>query len=203
MATFSLTKRQNQILTLIREFIERDGYPPSQREIAQHFGISGHLAVQRHLDGLEKKGFIRKGRGARALEVIGQKQGRPVPILGTIAAGRPILAEENRIGTLLLDSSVVRSKNSYLLKVKGDSMTGAGILNGDLVLIKPQADAESGEIVAAMIEGEATVKRLVKKRGRILLQPENPDFDPITVTEKEETFQILGKVVGVLRLPLN
>jgi SOS-response transcriptional repressor LexA len=80
-------------------------------------------------------------------------------------------------------------------------MTGAGILNGDLVLINPQADAESGEIVAAMIEGEATVKRLVKKRGQVLLQPENPDFDSITVTEKEETFQILGKVVGVLRLP--
>jgi repressor LexA len=82
-------------------------------------------------------------------------------------------------------------------------MKGIGILEGDLVLINPQADAESGEIVAAMIEGEATVKRLVKKRNRILLQPENPEFDPITVTEKEETFQILGKVVGVLRLPLN
>jgi repressor LexA len=203
MATIPLTKRQQEILTLIQEVIERDGYPPSQREIAQHFGISGHLAVQRHLDGLEKKGYIRKGHGARALEVIGQKQGRPVPILGTIAAGKPILAEENRIGTLLLDSSVVRSKNVFLLKVKGESMKGIGILNGDLVLVKPQADAESGEIVAAMIDGEATVKRLVKKRGRILLQPENPEFDPITVTEKEETFQILGKVVGVLRLPLN
>ncbi len=82
-------------------------------------------------------------------------------------------------------------------------MKGIGILNGDLVLVKPQADAETGEIVAAMIDGEATVKRLMKKRGRILLQPENPEFDPITVTDKEETFQILGKVTGVLRLPLN
>lgn len=203
MATIRLSKRQQDILTLIQEVIERDGYPPSQREIAHHFGISGHLSVQRHLDALEKKGFIRKGRGARALEVIGQKLGRPVPILGTIAAGKPILAEENQIGTLLLDSSVVRSKNAFLLKVKGESMKDIGILEGDLVLVKPQAEAETGEIVAAMIDGDATIKRLVRKRGRILLQPENPDFDPITVTEKDETFQILGKVVGVLRLPFN
>jgi repressor LexA len=158
----------------------------------------GTRAVEKHLAALEKKGVLRKGSGPRALEVTGRTSGRRIPIVGRVAAGRPILAEEHLLGTLFIDPTIVRDQECFLLKVKGESMTGAAILDGDLVLVKPQPDADSGEIVVAMIGEEATVKRLIKKGKRLILQPENQAFDPITVAEKE-LFQILGKVIGVFR----
>jgi|SRR5581483_7112098 len=199
MTTSPLTSRQKEILEFLSSMIQRRGYPPSLREIAEHFDIAGVRAVEKHILALERKGYLRKGAGARALELVGHGQGRSVPILGKVAAGEPILAQENLLGSLMVDPSL-SPRDAYFLKVKGESMRGAGILEGDLVLVKPQPDADSGEIVVAMVEGEATVKRLIKKKRQYILMPENPDFDPIVLTEKDSTFQILGKVISVIRL---
>lgn len=185
---------------MISKTIETQGYPPSLREIAKYFEIVGTRAIEKHLIALEKKGYLRKGKGARAIEVIGQTSGRSVPILGRVAAGSPILAEEHLLGHLMLDPTIARWKDVFLLKVQGESMKDAGILNGDLVLVKPQSDAETGETVVAMIEGEATVKRLIKRQNEIILQPENPAFSPIVITEQDSTVEILGKVVALFRL---
>ncbi|MBI3804626.1 MAG: transcriptional repressor LexA [Nitrospirae bacterium] len=198
MSTSALTPRQKEILEFLRRTVEKRGYPPSLRETASHFGIAGVHAVEKHLAALEQKGFLKKGVGPRAIELTERATARAVPIVGRVAAGRPILAEENRIGTLALDASVVRWKEAFLLKVKGESMNGAGILDGDLVLVKPQPDAESGEIVVALLDGEATVKRLIKKGGAMMLQPENPDFEPLAIT-RQSPAQIIGRIVGVFR----
>ncbi|MFQ5598801.1 MAG: transcriptional repressor LexA [Nitrospiria bacterium] len=200
MTTSTLTSRQKAVLDLVRQTIEKQGYPPSLREIAAHFRMVGTRGAEKHILALEKKGYIRKGSGARALEVVGQKYSRSIPILGKVAAGQPILAEENRLGNLMVDPSIARCDDAFLLKVKGESMIDAGILDGDLVLVKPQPDAESGEIVVAMVEGEATVKRLIKKRSQVVLQPENPAFFPIVMTGRNGILQIIGKVVGLIRL---
>jgi len=205
----TITARQQEILTFIRQTVEQKGYPPSLREIAGHFGMVGTRGAYKHIAALIRKGYLRKGRGARALEVISQSvqardlrsksAGVSIPILGRVAAGQPILAEENLLGHLTVDPSLVRGREAFLLKVKGESMRDAGILDGDLVLVKRQADTDSGEIVVAMVEGEATVKRLIKKKGSLILQPANPAFDPIVITEKDTSFQILGKVVSLIR----
>ncbi|HIE64895.1 MAG: transcriptional repressor LexA [Nitrospira sp.] len=202
MAT-SLTNRQKEVLGFIRHTIEEQGYPPSQREIADHFQMVGILGVQRHLLALEKKGYVRRGKGARAIEVLGHASGRSVPILGKVAAGSPILAEEYLMGHLMLDPTIARWEDVFLLKVQGGSMKDAGILDGDLVLVKPQRDAESGEIVVAMIEGEATVKQLIKEKNRVVLKPKNDAFAPIVITKKDPPLQILGKVEGLFRLDMN
>jgi len=209
MAT-NITARQKEVLDFIREHIAAQGYPPSQREIADHFQISGLLGVQRHLLALEKKGYVRRGKGARAIEVIrqisgdtrGKVSGRSVPILGKVAAGIPTLAEEHRLGHLMIDSSIARWKDVFLLKVQGESMKDAGILDGDLVLVRPQSDAESGETVVAMIDGEATVKQLIKAKNKITLNPKNKAFRPIDITGKDPPLQILGKVEGLFRLEM-
>lgn len=202
MTTIPLTARQQQILDFIHRMLERHGYPPSVREIAEQLRIGNIWAVQKHLRALERKGYLRKGRGARALEVVGRTHGRALPVLGRVAAGKPILAEENVLGTLTVDPTVARWEDAFLLMVKGDSMKEVGILDGDLVLVKSQPNAESGEIVVAMVGGEeATVKRLIKRKERIVLKPENPDFDPIILTDCDESFKILGKVMGVIRVP--
>src|SRR5579863_38733 len=207
MPTHPMTPRQKEILDLIDRFAREQGYPPSQREIAGYFGFSGTRAVEKHLKQLIEKGYLRKGTGNRTWEVISgakgrdvkeKSSGRVIPILGRVAAGRPILAEENRLGSLTVDSSLARWKDSYLLKVRGESMQGAGILDGDLVLVKPQSDADSGEIVVALVDDEATVKRLIKKTGGALLMPEHPAFEPIAIT-RHSSIQIIGKVAGVFR----
>lgn len=194
-----LTGRQRQVLDEVTRSVEERGYPPSLRELAAKLKVAGTRAIEKHLEALERKGRLRRGTGARALELLDRVRGRLVPIVGRVAAGRPILAEENLEGTLTLDDSVARWKDSFLLKVKGASMKDAGILDGDLVLVKPQPDAESGEIVVAMLDGEATVKRLSKKGGSVGLLPENPDFQPIWV-DPDERFELVGKVVCVIRL---
>lgn len=193
-----LTHRQQQVLTFVEKNIDGRGYPPSLREISAHLGISGTRAAEKHVAALEKKGRLSKGQGARALGVVGRAHGRSVPIVGQVAAGQPILAEENLLGSLMIDLTVARWNECFLLKVKGESMKDAGILNGDMVLVKQQPDAESGEIIVALIDGEATVKRLLKRGRSIILQPENAQFQPIWVTE-HATFAIVGKVVGVFR----
>ncbi|MFQ5580961.1 MAG: transcriptional repressor LexA [Nitrospiria bacterium] len=201
--TTMLTKRQKEVLDFICETIEDRGYPPSQRETADQLQMVGILGVQRHLLALEKKGYIRRGKGARAIEVIGHASGRSVPILGKVAAGSPILAEEYLLGHLMLDPTIARWEDVFLLKVQGESMKDAGILDGDLVLVKPQRDAESGEMVVAMIEGEATVKQLIKEKKRVILNPKNDAFAPVVITQKDPPLQILGKVEGLFRLDMN
>jgi repressor LexA len=202
MPTITLTARQKEVLDFIRQNLEKRGYPPSLREISGHFRMTGTRAVEKHIAALERKGYLQKGTGPRALAMTERlhagARGRAVPVLGRIAAGRPVLAEENLMGNFILDSTFARWKESFLLKVKGESMKDAGILEGDHVLVKPQPDADSGEIVVALVDGEATVKRLLKKGRTVVLQPENPRCDPIVATGKEE-FKIIGKVVGVLR----
>lgn len=205
----TLTEKQKEVLEFIQRSIETRGYPPSHREICKHFGWSGPRSAAKHLIALIRKGYLRKGAGARALEVIsrGSKTkgkepsplGREIPILGKVAAGLPILAQEHRLGSLVVDPSLVRWKDAYLLKVRGESMRDAGILDGDLVLVRPQSDADAGDIVVALVGEEATVKRLIKKRGAVLLMPENPAFEPIPITP-DSPAQIIGKVSGVFRI---
>lgn len=201
-----LPPRQAKVLELIRESLEARGYPPSLRELAAGLKVSGTRAIEKHVQALERKGFLRRrapGRGqrggARSIELLDRPRGgASIPVLGRVAAGRPILAEENREGTLMVDPSVARWKDCFLLRVRGQSMKDAAILDGDLVLVRPQAAADDGEIVVAMVDGEVTVKRLKRKGGRVILQPENPAFAPMELSGNE-TSGIVGKVVGVFR----
>jgi len=198
--TRPLTDRQAQVLQFITGYLSDHGYPPTQREIMRRFKIKSTKGVDRHLEALEKKGYLtRTRRGARALEVHGLSQSRGIPVVGKVAAGQPILAEENLEGTLALDRKVARWKDAFFLKVKGDSMIEAGIFDGDYVLVKPQSGAEGGDTVVAMINGEATVKRLVKKKDGIRLEAANPAYSPIEITEKSGESKIIGKVMAVFR----
>ena len=194
------TKKQAEVLNFLTKHISKVGYPPTLREIAGHLGIKGHYAVKKHLDALAKKGQLVRGRQARSIEIANQPQTVSVPILGQVAAGKPVLAEENILGNFALDKSVVRGSQSFFLKVKGDSMINAGILDGDHVLVKSQTVAENGEIVVALVEDEATVKRFFHRGDQIILQPENPVLQPMTFNQKDN-LRILGKVVGVIRFP--
>lgn len=192
------TKRQEAVLNFIARQTARVGYPPTVRETARHLGIKGISAVKKHLDALERKGRLIRGSGARAIGIADRPQTVSVPVLGQVAAGRPILAQENIVGTFALDRSVVRGGPAFLLRVKGDSMTGAGILEGDLVLVRAQPTAEDGEIVVALVDEEATVKRFHRRGRQIVLQPENPAHAPIRLDSKDEV-RILGRVTGVVR----
>jgi len=198
--TTPLTERQKTILNFISTYVANSGYPPTLREIAREFRIKGLHAVRRHLGALERKGYLIRGSGARAIELPNRPQIDSIPVLGEIAAGRPILAEENILGTIALDRSLVQGGSFYLLKVKGDSMVGAGILDGDYVLVRVQSHAENGEIVVALVEDEATVKRFNQRGKTVTLQPENPNHEPIVIN-KEDNFRVLGNVMGVIRLP--
>ncbi len=197
--TTTMTARQKQVLDFIHTTVEDRGYAPSFREISAHLRITGTRAVEKHLAALEKKGFLKKGVGARALGPTGRSVGRVVPVLGRVAAGAPILAEENIERTITLDPALARWTNVFCLRVKGDSMTGAAIMNNDLVIVRPQSDADSGEIVVALHDGEATVKRLRREAHKVFLMPENPAYQPIPV-DAASPFTIVGKVVGVLRM---
>jgi repressor LexA len=193
-----LTDRQAQILQFITGYLSDHGFPPTQREIMRRFKMKSTRGVARHLEALEKKGHLtRPHRGARALEVHGPARG--IPLVGKVAAGQPILATENIEGRIDLHRSLARWKDVFLLKVKGDSMIQAGILEEDYLLVKPQPSAEAGEIVIALINGEATVKRFEKKGERILLHSANPAYRPIEVTQQSGDFRIIGKAVAVIR----
>jgi len=195
-----LTDRQSEVLAFIHQYIGKAGYPPTLREISKQLKINGLHAVKKHLLALEREGRLTRGRGARSIGMAGQPRAVSVPILGRVAAGKPILAEENILGTLAMDRSVLRGGPFFFLKVKGDSMIDAGILDADHVLVKVQARAENGEIVVALVEDEATVKRILYRGDRVVLQPENPAHSPMTFTKKDN-LRILGRVTGVVRLP--
>ena len=201
-----LTPRQLKILQSIKSAMERNGYPPSMREIGEAAGLASPSSVKYQLEALESKGWIRRdpSRG-RALEVLTPEDARfedisperthNVPLVGRIAAGGPILAEQNVEELLPLPASIVGEGELFMLKVVGDSMIDAAICDGDYVVIRSQKDCNKGEIVAAMIDGEATVKTFSRKDGHIWLLPANDTFEPIN----GDNCEILGKVTAVLR----
>ncbi|OPX28021.1 MAG: repressor LexA [Candidatus Omnitrophica bacterium 4484_171] len=208
----TLTQRQKEILEFIISHIEQYGYPPSIPEIQEKFSFKSPNAVSDHLEALERKGYItRRPHKSRGIEVLIQSKSEKndsfnggnvaeVPIIGRVSAGTPILAEENLEGTLFVDRFLVRNpKGVFALRVQGESMVNAGILDGDFVLVRQQPVAEQGEIVVALIEDEATVKRFYKDKNKIKLKPENDMMKPIVIGPQDSSVRIIGKVVGVIR----
>jgi len=206
MARDDISKRQQEILDLIFRTVTDRGYPPSVREIGDAVGLSSPSTVHSHLSALVKAGYLRRDPSKpRAIEVIDPGQSvdlrrapvRDVPLVGRIAAGSPILAEEDIEEILPLPTDLVGNDPVFMLRVHGDSMIDAGIFDADLVVVRRQADADNGDIVAALVDGdEATVKRFRREAGGIVLIAENPDYEPMVFTEGVE---ILGRVVAVLR----
>ena len=208
MGNSVLTKRQQQIFEFILSNIDKFGYPPSIPEIQENFFFKSPNAVKDHLEALERKGYIaRRPHKSRGLEILKSTSLRnnndsvtEVPIVGRVSAGTPILAEENVEGTIFVDKSLVRNnRGMFVLRVKGTSMVNAGVLDGDFVLVRQQPTAEQGEMVVALIEDEATVKRFYKEKNKIRLQPENDTMEPIIVDPRESNVSIIGKIEGVIR----
>lgn len=197
-----LTNRQKEILAYIRGFIRESGYPPSLREISARFGIKGPQNAAKHLDALEKKGFIRRAAGSsRAIELLHEsstRDGISIPIAGRVRAGAPELAVEDVIGHVVLDERFFRCMDAFLLRVEGESMIEAGINDGDFVVVRPQKDASAGDIIVALIDNEATVKTFLREGEEIVLRPENSTMHPIKVSGDRE-FSIIGKVISVIR----
>lgn len=198
-----LTDRQREVLDFIISYVEDSGFPPSIREIGAALGISSLRGVTVHLDALERKGWIERESTSRSIRVLapttpGRKDAAMVPLIGTIAAGAPLLAVENVETYLAVPEEIVRkSSGLFALRVQGDSMTGDGILPGDLVIIRQQQSAESGELAAVLIGDEATVKRLRIDDEQVTLIPSNPAYPPIRV--ERDGAAIIGKVVGLVR----
>lgn len=201
-----LTKRQSQIYDFICAEVADKGYPPSVREIANAVGLSSPSTVHTHLQVLEDKGYIKRDLSKpRALEIIGKESSNEtvgasakvvnLPLVGRVAAGMPILAEQNIDTYMPLPEAIVGDAASFVLRVKGESMIQAGIFDGDFVVVKEQNDAVNGQIVVALINDEATVKTFYREPDRIRLQPENPTMAPIYVTDA----RILGRVIALVR----
>jgi repressor LexA len=196
------TQRQREVLTFISEYVRLHSYPPTIREIAERFSISVKGAYD-HVSALKKKGRIKLGdKRSRTMEVVRTDSDLEyegfvaIPILGVVAAGRPILAEENWDGTMPIHSSLLKKNKQYFaLKVKGDSMKDAGILDKDVTLIQKQNTARNGDIVVAVVDDAVTLKRFFKEANRIRLQPENTDYNPIY----SQDVRVLGKLAYVIR----
>lgn len=198
-----LSPRQREILAFIQDRVEQDGLPPTRAEINRHFGFSSPNAAQSHLHALERKGAVRiNPRLARGIVPLVSDRGtsieKGIPLIGRVAAGRPLLAVENRERMVDLDRLLFQPRPDYLLRVTGDSMIDAGILDGDLLAVHSSAEARSGQIVVARIEDEVTVKRLRRKGNRIVLEAANPKYQDIPVTSRDD-FALEGLAVGVLR----
>ena len=201
-----LTDRQSEILKLIRELMEVSGYPPTRAEIAERMGFKSVNAAEQHLRALEKKGAIDIAEGAsRGIRLRDAKPtargGRllELPVIGRVAAGSPMLAEEHVQGSFQVDPNLFTPRADYLLRVRGMSMRDAGILEGDLLAVHKTEDARTGQVVVARLGDEVTVKRLRRKGNSVSLLPENPDFEPIEVDSRSEQFTIEGIAVGVIR----
>jgi repressor LexA len=197
----TLTARQKEIYDFLLRVIREKGYAPSIPEIGARFKIASTNGVSDHLKALEKKGYIRR-IGKRAIEVVNALgktaliATREVPVLGRVPAGKPFLSEENIEGYLAMPSDM-GSGRLFALQVKGDSMVGAGIQDGDRVIIKQQGTAENGQIICALIDGEATLKRFFKSNGVVTLKAENEKYAPIIVSRGE--FRVVGRVIGLIR----
>lgn len=186
------TDKQEKILEFLNSYIEENGYPPSVREICAAVGLKSTATVSYHLNELKRQGRIQGDSSKkRAISLPETQRVSRIPLVGVVTAGLPILAVENQEGTIPWDGD----QSCFALRVRGDSMIGAGILNGDKVVVRPQPDADNGEIVVALLGDEATVKRLHRDKDGIWLLPENPNYDPIDGRDA----QILGKVKAVIR----
>lgn len=204
MAKGNISKKQEEILQYIKDQILQRGFPPAVREICEAVHLKSTSSVHSHLETLEKNGYIRRdATKPRAIEIIDdnfnlvRREVVNVPIVGTVAAGQPVLAVENIEGYFPIPAEFMPNEQSFMLKVKGESMVNAGIFDGDQVLVKQQSTASDGDIVVALVDEGATVKTFYKEKGYYRLQPENDSMDPIII---RGDLQILGKVFGVFRL---
>ena len=196
----TLTERQRQVLAVITAALDAAGCPPTLREISDRIGTKGTATAIAHLDALERKGYIQRRRGARGIMLAG-RAAAPVslPVVGVVRAGTPEPAVEDIQGQCAVDPSWVKGEGCFFLRVRGDSMIEAHILDGDLALIRPQSSAENGEIVVAIIDGEATLKRFYREAGQIRLQPENAALQPIIVRDGEAETAVVGKLLRIVR----
>ncbi len=199
----SITAKQQQILDYIKEEIVKRGYPPAVREICDAVGLKSTSSVHAHLESLEKKGYIRRDPSkTRAIEIVDdsfnmvRQEMASVPIVGTVAAGQPILAQQNITGYFPMPVDILPNNQTFVLRVKGDSMINIGIFDGDQIFVESVNTARNGDVVVALIEDSATVKTFYAENGHYRLQPENDSMDPIIVNE----VTILGRVFGVFRL---
>ncbi len=195
-----ISKRQKEIFDYIRRYASKYGYPPTVREIGKAVGLTSSSTVHAHLAKLERSGFLRRDpTKPRAIEVLVDRAKRVVrpglPLVGNVAAGEPILAEENIEDHIAVPPAIGGESADYILRVRGDSMKDAGILDGDFVVVQQAADASNGEIVVALLGDEATVKRFYREKDRVRLQPANKDHKPIRTRDAH----VLGRVVGVFR----
>jgi repressor LexA len=202
----TLTERQSEILRLVRELTEVSGYPPTRAEIAERMGFRSVNAAEQHLRALEKKGAIEISSGAsRGIRVRDSKAGPrasrllELPVIGRVAAGSPMLAEEHVQGRYQVDPNLFTPRADYLLRVRGMSMRDAGILEGDLLAVHRTEEARTGQIVVARLADEVTVKRLRRRGHSVQLMPENPEFEPIEVDLRREPLAIEGIAVGIIR----
>lgn len=201
----SLTFEQNRIFSFIRERVENNSLSPTIREIASEFGYKSPNNVRQHLRLIANKGYIKLLPGiARGIQIaeefkqyFDENQNR-VPLIGTVAAGKPITAMENVKGYVILDRAFFKSDNLFTLRIRGDSMEGIGVLDRDIVVVKQQNTAEQRDIVVAVIDGEATLKRYIREMDRVILRAENPNYDDIVIPQGENLW-IAGKMVGILR----
>lgn len=196
----SLTDRQQQVYDYIREYMGTHGSPPTLREISAHIGTAGTATAISHLEALEKKGYIQRREGSsRGISLIQSNSTVSVPIVGRIQAGHLHPAIEDIVGHISIDKSLVKGDGCFFLKVEGDSMINKGIINGDIAMIRPQATANNGEIVAVMVNSDATLKQFFRMKDHILLQPANPNMEPIILRPEDGEVQIVGKMVGLYR----
>lgn len=200
-----LTQRQKAVLDFIIKYVAEHGYPPSIREMRAEFGIASLRGVTVHLDALERKGYIRRESTSRSIQILKTEADSsrddlvPLPLLGAIAAGAPLLASENIEAEISVPRAMLGAvRDAFLLRVKGDSMVEAHIMDGDLVVIRPQRSAGNGDLVAALIDGEeATIKRLRTDYDSVVLAPANPAYQPIPLEGAD--VRLIGKVIGLLR----
>ncbi len=195
-----LTKRQQQVLDMIREFIEEYDVPPTRVEIADAMGFRSANAAEDHLKALVRKGAVEIYPGAsRGIRLLTEEVDPGVPVVGRVAAGNPILAEENIEDHVQLDPNLFYPAADYLLRVRGMSMRDVGILNGDLLAVHCTSEVRSGQIIVARLGNEVTVKRFRRRGNKVRLMPENPDFSPIEVDLRHEELVVEGLAVGVIR----
>lgn len=196
----TLTARQQEILEFIRGFMEIEGFPPTRAEIAFALGFRSPNAAEEHLKALERKGAIQILSGtSRGIRIVGESGEGGLPVIGRVAAGQPVLAEQHIERHYRIDSKLFRPQAHYLLRVKGTSMRDAGLLEGDLLAVHRTGEAQNGQVVVARLDDEVTVKRFRRRGNTVRLLPENPDFEPIVVDLKRQPLIIEGIGVGVIR----